>query len=362
MSPRAARGVVVSVVFTTMATCLVSARLYTRIHIINRTEANDLMVLAALMFSFVFMGLFIAEAKYGMGKHMADIPPNILSKQMKVFWATIPFYNAAVICAKASILLQYFRVFPTKRMRIACWVMLVVLATYGSWAVLSAFLNCIPVSKFWAPETPGYCLNMKALWFSNASMHISTDLAILIIPIPALNTLDLPRRQKLALMGIFAVGGFVCVTSIIRLFSLKVIADSSDPTYDNVGAATWSAIECNTGIICACLPTLRPLVSRILPRLLSTISASRSHRRISEAGCTPTDRNGTQASTTGEEYRVGKINLESLMLMPCMPRITRDGTIELPKPVEVRGEKENPARLTDEIDREKTGSESSSSR
>jgi hypothetical protein len=30
----------------------------------------------------------------------------------------------------------------------------------------------------------------------------------------------------------------------------------------------WSAIEVNVGIICACIPTLKPLVSRISPRLL----------------------------------------------------------------------------------------------
>jgi hypothetical protein len=49
MSSRAGQAVVVSVVFTTMATCLVSARLYTRIHIINRVEANDIMVFSALV-------------------------------------------------------------------------------------------------------------------------------------------------------------------------------------------------------------------------------------------------------------------------------------------------------------------------
>ena len=37
---------------------------------------------------------------------------------------------------------------------------------------------------------------------------------------------------------------------------------------DNVGAASWSAIECNTGIICACLPSLRPLVTRMFPHLI----------------------------------------------------------------------------------------------
>lgn len=48
---------------------------------------------------------------------------------------------------------------------------------------------------------------MEALWFSNASMHITTDIVILIMPIPALRSLDLPRKQRLALMAIFAVGG-----------------------------------------------------------------------------------------------------------------------------------------------------------
>lgn len=44
-----------------------------------------------------------------------------------------------------------------------------------------------------------------------------------------------------------------------------------------MGAASWSAVECNVGIICACLPTLRPLVSSIIPRLLSSIGGSSGH-------------------------------------------------------------------------------------
>ncbi|GES65655.1 integral membrane protein [Aspergillus terreus] len=268
------RGLSISIVFTSLATIFVTARVYTRARLMKRMEPNDWMILIALTFSYVFMGFFIVESLNGMGMHGADIPPPVMLKQMKAFWLTIPFYNAALLCAKASILMQYFRVFPTKRMRIVCWVLIGVLATYGSWAVLSAFLNCIPVAKFWNPTIQGYCINQKGLWFSNASMHIATDLAILIIPIPALHALELPKRQKIALISIFALGGFVCVTSICRLVALKKISDSTDPTFDNVDAASWSAIECNTGIICACLPTLRPLVSRVIPHLLSTLSAS----------------------------------------------------------------------------------------
>ncbi|KKK15951.1 hypothetical protein ARAM_002791 [Aspergillus rambellii] len=274
LSPGGTRGMAISIVFTSLAACFVLARAYTRTKLMKRMEANDWMVVIALILSFTFMSFYIVEALNGMGMHRADLPTPILFKQMKFFWISIPFYNAALLCAKASILMQYFRVFPSRGMRHTCWIMIGILATYGSWAVVSAFLNCVPVAKFWNPSIPGYCLSQKGLWFSNACMHIATDLAILIIPIPALSALELPRRQRVALISILGLGGFVCVTSICRLVALKRISDSSDPTYDNVGAASWSAIECNTGIICACLPTLRPLISRLVPHFLSSVSAS----------------------------------------------------------------------------------------
>lgn len=54
-----------------------------------------------------------------------------------------------------------------------------------------------------------------------------------------------------------------------RVFELIYSSDS------NVGAAYWTAAECNVAIICSCLPFLRPIISRIFPNLLSTASYNR---------------------------------------------------------------------------------------
>jgi hypothetical protein len=62
----------------------------------------------------------------------------------------------------------------------------------------------------------------------------------------------------------------VCVVSILRLQFLVAISNSSDPTYDNPPAATWSSVEINVGIICSCLPLLRPLLTRFLPNIFTT--------------------------------------------------------------------------------------------
>jgi hypothetical protein len=45
------------------------------------------------------------------------------------------------------------------------------------------------------------------MWFTNASLNIATDLAIIILPMPVIRSLNLKRRQKQALAGIFAIGG-----------------------------------------------------------------------------------------------------------------------------------------------------------
>ena len=119
-----------------------------------------------------------------------------------------------------------------------------VVATYSSWAIVSGYVNCVPVAKFWNHDLPGTCLNFEAVWFFNASMNIATDVTLLILPMPLLVQLQLPRTQKVALMGVFAIGILyapfflfagskltvisVVITSILRLSSLRIVAKSTD--------------------------------------------------------------------------------------------------------------------------------------
>lgn len=53
----------------------------------------------------------------------------------------------------------------------------------------------------------GKCQDKMALWFSIAALNITTDLAIFALPMPVFASLQLPRKQKMCLMLVFAVGG-----------------------------------------------------------------------------------------------------------------------------------------------------------
>ncbi|KAJ5548171.1 hypothetical protein N7513_005405 [Penicillium frequentans] len=275
-----------STVFTTLATVLVAVRIYTRAFMVKQMGSDDYAILVALAFSWGFYGLFVGEVYHGMGADYDIIPHKTYIIQMLCFWASVPIYQTSLISTKMSILLQYRRVFSTTpRMRLACNLLIGFLAIYGTWTIISAWANCVPLKKFWDPSVPGFCFNKEALWFSNSAIHILTDLLILIYPMPVIRSLQLPSRQKFALMGVFALGGFVVITSILRLKSLLVISNSNDPTHDNVGAAEWSAIECNVAIICAALPSTRALLSKLLPHIFSTRSNGyRSRTRPSRTG------------------------------------------------------------------------------
>ncbi|KAL3470874.1 hypothetical protein BJX99DRAFT_250865 [Aspergillus californicus] len=185
---------------------------------------------------------------------------------------------------KASIVFLYLRIFVTPKFILAARIVLGVIVVYGLWTVISAFLNCLPINSFWDTSIPGHCIPKAFLWYFNGGLNIATDLAVLILPVPVLSHLRLPRRQKFGVILIFATGGFTCVTSMIRLNYLTIATHSLDPIKDNGPIATWSQIELNMGIICSCLPPLQPLVTRILPRLLDSVSRPRGPDSATDTG------------------------------------------------------------------------------
>lgn len=153
---------------------------------------------------------------------------------IQMLWVAIPMYNTSLACTKFSILFQYLRIFPRRPFRIACYIAMCVVALYSTWAIITGFLTCVPVAKFWDRSVKGYCFNFGALWFFNASMNIATDLALLLMPMPLLSQLHLPRMQKFALCGVFAIGGFVVITSALRLSSLYSVARDPDTSCKSI--------------------------------------------------------------------------------------------------------------------------------
>jgi len=132
------------------------------------------------------------------------------------------------------------------------------------------------------------------VYYANAGMNIATDLIIAALPVKAIWALQLPKRQRIALLIILSIGVMyvllppplysslpnhttsysqphsVCLSSALRLKSLiHFLNNIDDSTWSGVGAAYWSSIEVNLAIVCASTPALKPLVVRLIPAFSS---------------------------------------------------------------------------------------------
>lgn len=201
---------------------------------------------------------------------------------MQLFWAIQILYKFTINMTKVSILCLYLRIFPNKTFQKTAWIVMCFVVGYAVSSILATIFQCSPMSKTFRPQTPGKCLNLTAFWYANAVANILGDCVILALPMPVLYALHLPQRQKFGLMMVFAIGFLyafsiswrnlltatsVCITSILRMTTLDQGSKALDQTYGTYISTIWTTVECNTGIICACLPMMKAPLTWIFPKL-----------------------------------------------------------------------------------------------
>ncbi|KAF2169823.1 hypothetical protein M409DRAFT_52318 [Zasmidium cellare ATCC 36951] len=282
--------VAVTVVFTVMAVVVVAARLYARLGVGRNAGLDDLFIGISLLFAVATTITMCIQARYGMGRHIKSLSQDEVKKQLMAFYVSIWVYNLSLSCTKISILLQYLRIFPQPRFRRCCYAMLVVVVVYSFYTFFTAVFACTPIEYFWDQSVGGHCLDRFAVWFANAGINIGTDILTAILPLPVLKQLELPKRQRYALMTVFTLGGFTCIVSILRLQSLYVISRTKDTSWENPLAAIWSNVEINIAILCSCLPTLRCIFPKIFKSQLSRDRSGTNHEPHEDSGggrCTP---------------------------------------------------------------------------
>jgi len=78
----------------------------------------------------------------------------------------------------------------------------------------------------------------------------------MLTPFPVLLKSKIQKRKKVVLLGLFGLGLFITIIQIIRIQTVKKLANY----LDSAPLILWSEVENNLGIIVANIPTLAPLV------------------------------------------------------------------------------------------------------
>lgn len=125
-----------------------------------------------------------------------------------VYSGLVLVYIPALAITKLSIVLLYARIFPGAQFRICLYGTGVIISFWLIACQFAAIFECTPIQYFWARNGPiaGHCLNVRASYFAQAAPNIITDIILMALPLPQLWKLNLPRKSRVGLCGIFLLG------------------------------------------------------------------------------------------------------------------------------------------------------------
>lgn len=124
---------------------------------------------------------------------------------------------------------------------------------------LAFFLACRPFSGYWAVPPPSpQCATLQRYAITQAIFNMSSDLIMILIPLPLVLGMTIPRRQKTVLAIIFGMGIFVIIAALLtKVYNLSNVWD---PSY-----MLWYTRESSVAIYVSSLPLIWPLIRRWIP-------------------------------------------------------------------------------------------------
>ncbi|KAF3032399.1 hypothetical protein E8E11_000395 [Didymella keratinophila] len=294
-----------SVAFMILPLAFMSLRAWAKI-MGKRFAMDDYLAVGALLISLTCCILQLATALHGyLGQHqpldvdgnpIMDDPGLIFFEETKFALNMISIIGLGLI--KSSILVMYKNIFDTRKFRT---VVFVVLACVIGWTISFTFshlFTCYPITVFIEPYYGNSCVETVPMFLALLHTDVLADFVILILPIPMVLSIKLDMKKKLVVIGMLMLGAAVCAVSVTRVIATYSIAEEyikhpNDVIYYTAPVFFWTNIELSLAIVCACLPTLRPIWFHFRPRPATTHTGS---------GYGSSKLTGTRASSFGVQY------------------------------------------------------------
>ncbi|KAK2605492.1 hypothetical protein N8I77_008325 [Diaporthe amygdali] len=268
-----AATIVVSVLLG-LVTLILIVRIYTRVRISRGFGLDDVLIILAYIPTTAFAVLaFIAMWKFGWGTHVWDLPIELTKPSLQISLANQLLFDLATSLTKLSMLALIYRVVSAdnSRYRYVVLALATVVLTDGLIFFFITTFQCRPVSDYWTISfTPQKCINEELHLLAAGCINTTTDFLIVLLPIPYVVRLKLPRKQQLIIVSLFTGGLFVTAAGAVRtyVFHITLTDPSRDLTWNAFTIIIVSALELYIGIICASVPAIKPFVARYLPIML----------------------------------------------------------------------------------------------
>ncbi|KAI9747561.1 MAG: hypothetical protein M1815_004093 [Lichina confinis] len=222
----------------------------------------------------------------GLGMNIWDLPEGerSLKSWMGFYTASMALHMVAMGAIKVTILVLYLRILAVRAsVRIVIWIHLVAVVLTSIAAPMIYSLTC-EQKTFIAPDGTECvsCVRRSSVALTAAAVNLFTDVTTLLIPLPLVWKLRLPKKTRMGVIGVLSTGVIVCIVSSVRLAGYIHHVRDVDASYTTFLVLLMGTIEMNTAIICSCLPSMPPLFRRRQSQHRSLAFFDRGHPEVAK--------------------------------------------------------------------------------
>ncbi|KAI3326328.1 hypothetical protein HD806DRAFT_489988 [Xylariaceae sp. AK1471] len=251
-------------IFVIIASVLVGLRFVARL--IKRVPLwwDDYSALVSLLIAIAFTVLCGLFNELGVGLDIWAVPQENIQTILILFWVALMCYALSRFFVRVSISLFLMRIFRVAEARPLIISTLVINVAITITYVFCIIFQCTPVSYFWSRWDglhEGFCVDQWAIFLTGGIISTSLDVVLILLPVRWVSQLQFSRTNKITTLGMFSLGLIVIITSIMRIVSLHTFTHSTNATRNLPSLAIWGGLELYVALICACLPSLRPLLT-----------------------------------------------------------------------------------------------------
>ncbi|KAJ5458263.1 hypothetical protein N7475_009651 [Penicillium sp. IBT 31633x] len=313
----------VSAAIAVVQISFVAARLYTRFMQQIKLGIDDYLILLASTANLGESVIYIVLAKIGgAGYHfdyVSQMPDAMVVMRKCIVALQVLDYPFNITPAKLALLMFYLRVFPTRKFRIFVYLVGALVLAVGVCAFLATVLQCRPFPYTWDRSIPGgTCMRRIEVFRILIPLNVLSGILILLMPIPAVWKLHAPRGQKLAVTGVFLLGGLGTLASIFRMAVYFAAEERilDDPTWFSVKLGILTVLEGGLLIIAACLISIWPLFTRFQAMLARHKSRKIQHQCWHQEEM-PTNNQGQEENSGHGEMHLLREEACTPPFLPC---------------------------------------------
>ncbi|KAI0101962.1 hypothetical protein F4776DRAFT_676167 [Hypoxylon sp. NC0597] len=274
--------VIVIYTFVAIASILVALRFIARLTKRNPLWWDDYSILVSMLITIGFTTVCGVFDTLGVGLDIWAVPQENLQTIFILLWVALMCYITSRCFVRISISLFLMRIFRVSGARPLILLTLVLNILITVAFTFCLIFQCTPVHYFWQRWDglhEGFCIDQWAVFLVGGILSTTLDVFLVLLPARWIFQLQFSLAKKITTAGMFSLGVIV-----MRIVSLYTFTHSQNVTKDLPKIVIWGGLELYVATICACLPSLRPLMKLAFSRVRTWATRSTQGTKSSKTG------------------------------------------------------------------------------